>query len=137
MILTEEQVAALEKAKTEKEAHGEFESECPGLRNIDFPEVTAADRFTFVEAMVEPHVRRDVAAGRLDLVAPLRRCGDERARQIASGSLVGRLKLRPPIPARRRPTPTESLEVDRRRKGDGVRLPSARHLDTEAQKFTK
>src|SRR5512138_1324291 len=29
-ILTEAQVAALEKAKVEKEAHGEFESECPG-----------------------------------------------------------------------------------------------------------
>jgi len=30
IILTESQVAALEKAKTEKEAHGEFESEHPG-----------------------------------------------------------------------------------------------------------
>ena len=30
LVLTEAQVAALEKAKTEKEAHGEFESECPG-----------------------------------------------------------------------------------------------------------
>ena len=30
LILTESQVAALEKAKGEKEAHGEFESECPG-----------------------------------------------------------------------------------------------------------
>jgi transposase InsO family protein len=30
LILTENQLAALEKAKTEKEAHGEFESECPG-----------------------------------------------------------------------------------------------------------
>jgi transposase InsO family protein len=30
LILTETQVIALEKAKTEKEAHGEFESECPG-----------------------------------------------------------------------------------------------------------
>jgi transposase InsO family protein len=30
IILTEGQLAALEKAKTEKEAHGEFESECPG-----------------------------------------------------------------------------------------------------------
>jgi transposase InsO family protein len=30
IILTESQVAALEKAKAEKEAHGEFESECPG-----------------------------------------------------------------------------------------------------------
>jgi len=29
-ILTESQVAALEKAKSDKEAHGEFESECPG-----------------------------------------------------------------------------------------------------------
>ena len=29
-MLTESQVAALEKAKSEKEAHGEFESECPG-----------------------------------------------------------------------------------------------------------
>ena len=28
--LTEGQLAALEKAKTEKEAHGESESECPG-----------------------------------------------------------------------------------------------------------
>jgi len=30
LILTEAQVIALEKAKMEKEAHGEFESECPG-----------------------------------------------------------------------------------------------------------
>ncbi len=30
IILTEAQVAALEKAKADKEAHGEFESECPG-----------------------------------------------------------------------------------------------------------
>jgi transposase InsO family protein len=30
LILTEGQLAALEKAKAEKEAHGEFESECPG-----------------------------------------------------------------------------------------------------------
>ena len=30
MILTEAQVAALEKATLDKEAHGEFESECPG-----------------------------------------------------------------------------------------------------------
>ena len=28
--LTESQLAALEKAKADKEAHGEFESECPG-----------------------------------------------------------------------------------------------------------
>lgn len=30
VLLTEAQVAALEKAKADKEAHGEFESECPG-----------------------------------------------------------------------------------------------------------
>ncbi|MFQ5705034.1 MAG: IS481 family transposase [Gemmatimonadales bacterium] len=30
LVLTESQVQALEKAKLEKEAHGEFESECPG-----------------------------------------------------------------------------------------------------------
>jgi hypothetical protein len=30
LVLTEAQLAALEKAKTEKEAHGEFESEHPG-----------------------------------------------------------------------------------------------------------
>jgi transposase InsO family protein len=30
LVLTESQLAALEKAKIEKEAHGEFESECPG-----------------------------------------------------------------------------------------------------------
>ena len=30
LVLTEGQLAALEKAKTEKEAHGEFESEGPG-----------------------------------------------------------------------------------------------------------
>ena len=29
-MLTESQLAAWEKAKSEKEAHGEFESECPG-----------------------------------------------------------------------------------------------------------
>ena len=30
VILTEAQLAAMEKAKAEKEAHGEFDSECPG-----------------------------------------------------------------------------------------------------------
>src|SRR5215217_7932907 len=32
LVLTESQLAALEKAKADKEAHGEFESECPGYR---------------------------------------------------------------------------------------------------------
>ena len=30
LILTEDQLAALEKAKADKEAHGEFDSACPG-----------------------------------------------------------------------------------------------------------
>ena len=30
VLLTEAQIVALEKAKADKEAHGEFESECPG-----------------------------------------------------------------------------------------------------------
>jgi hypothetical protein len=30
IVLTEAQIAALEKAKADKEAHGEFDSECPG-----------------------------------------------------------------------------------------------------------
>ena len=30
LVLTEAQIAALEKAKEDKEAHGEFDSECPG-----------------------------------------------------------------------------------------------------------
>jgi hypothetical protein len=30
LILTESQLASLEKAKADKEAHGEFDSECPG-----------------------------------------------------------------------------------------------------------
>jgi hypothetical protein len=34
--VTQIQLAALEKAKTEKEAHGEFESECPGYCGARF-----------------------------------------------------------------------------------------------------
>jgi hypothetical protein len=30
ILLTEAQITALETAKADKEAHGEFESECPG-----------------------------------------------------------------------------------------------------------
>ncbi len=30
IVLTEAQIAALEKAKADKEVHGEFERECPG-----------------------------------------------------------------------------------------------------------
>ena len=34
LVLTEAQLAALERAKQEKEAHGEFESECPGYCGV-------------------------------------------------------------------------------------------------------
>jgi len=34
LVLTEAQVVALEKAKEDKEAHGEFESECPGYCGV-------------------------------------------------------------------------------------------------------
>jgi hypothetical protein len=41
ILLTEAQIAALEKAKADKEAHGEFDSECPGYcgRRIPFTSV--------------------------------------------------------------------------------------------------
>ena len=50
LVLTEAQVVALEKAKTEKEAHGEFESEHPGYcgaQDTDFAtdQSGCADRF--------------------------------------------------------------------------------------------
>jgi len=41
LILTESQVAALEKAKAEKDAHGEFESECPGIVGRRTPSMSA------------------------------------------------------------------------------------------------
>jgi hypothetical protein len=41
IILTESQLAALEKAKTEKEAHGAFESECPGIAAPRTPSTSA------------------------------------------------------------------------------------------------
>jgi hypothetical protein len=40
VLLTEAQIVALEKAKADKEAHGEFESECPGYcgaQDTDLP----------------------------------------------------------------------------------------------------
>lgn len=37
LVLTEAQIAALEKAKEDKEAHGEFDSECPGYCGAQAP----------------------------------------------------------------------------------------------------
>jgi hypothetical protein len=49
LVLTEAQLVALEKAKTEKEAHGEFESGHPGYCG-------AQDTF-YVEAVTRPNMR--------------------------------------------------------------------------------
>ena len=50
LILTEAQVAAMEKAKVDKEVHGEFVSECPG----------------YCGAQDVPHVRTLKGVGRVD-----------------------------------------------------------------------
>ena len=41
ILLTEAQITALEKAKADKEAHGEFESECPGYAAPRTPSMSA------------------------------------------------------------------------------------------------
>jgi hypothetical protein len=41
LVLTESQIAALDTAKSEKEAHGEFESECPGYCGARIPSTSA------------------------------------------------------------------------------------------------
>jgi hypothetical protein len=41
LILTESQLAALEKAKADKEAHGEFDSACPGYCGARTPSMSA------------------------------------------------------------------------------------------------
>ena len=52
-MLTESQLAALEKAKSEKEAHGEFESECPGYCG-------AQDTFYVGNMKGRPHLPADL-----------------------------------------------------------------------------
>src|SRR4029450_2373744 len=56
LVLTEGQLAALEKAQTDKEAHGEFESECPGYGGAqdtfyvgDMKGVGRIDQQTFID----------------------------------------------------------------------------------------
>jgi hypothetical protein len=57
LVLSESQLAALEKATAGKEAHGEFESECPGYSG-------AQDTF-YVGTLegVGPHLSADFFAG--------------------------------------------------------------------------
>ena len=42
LVLTEAQVVALERAKLDKEAYGEFESECPGYCGAQDTALTSA-----------------------------------------------------------------------------------------------
>jgi hypothetical protein len=41
LVLTESQIAALDKAKSEKQAQGEFENECPGYYRAQIPSTSA------------------------------------------------------------------------------------------------
>ena len=77
LILTEAQVAALEKAKADKEAHGEFVSECPGYCGAGSGHL----------------LRRNAQGRRAHLPADLRR-------HLRQGRL--RQALRPQDPAHRR-----------------------------------
>src|SRR5262245_37935391 len=53
-----------------------------GLRDIDFDEVTAEDRITFVECAVAWRVRWALRRGNFDLAIRLQRFGAERAAQL-------------------------------------------------------
>ena len=53
-----------------------------GLHDIDFEEVTAEDRATFVEAVIAWQVRRALRAGRLSVAVALRRFGADRIARI-------------------------------------------------------
>jgi hypothetical protein len=53
-----------------------------GLRDIDYEEVTAADRITFVEAAVAWQVRQALRCGRFDLALRVQRYGAERTARL-------------------------------------------------------
>jgi hypothetical protein len=53
-----------------------------GLRDIDFPEVTAEDRVAFVQAAVAWQVKQALACRRFDLAVRLRRFGAERIARL-------------------------------------------------------
>lgn len=57
-----------------------------GLRDIDFEEVTAVDRITFVEAAVAWQVRQALRCGRSDLALRLERYGAERTTRLLQRS---------------------------------------------------
>jgi hypothetical protein len=54
------------------------------LRKIDFDEVTAADKATFVARAVETQVRAALAHGRFDLAVQLRHFGERRIAELLS-----------------------------------------------------
>ena len=55
------------------------------LAELEYEEVTAEDRATFVEAVVEQEMRRALARGRFDLALRLRSYGRERVRELFEG----------------------------------------------------
>ena len=61
-----------------------------GLARIEYPEVTAEDRATFLERVVCWQVRRALGAGRFDLALALTRLAPHRIAQLAE-----RLERRP------------------------------------------
>jgi Winged helix-turn helix len=103
LILTESQLAALEKAKADKEAKGEFESECPGYCGAQdtFYQRVEEARFQSDGSGYKPTtsiaVSVPVATARMTSTAPsvvagATRCADARARNA----------LGVPAPTRRR-----------------------------------
>src|SRR5215472_707008 len=58
ILLTEAQIAALEMAKADKEAHGEFESECPGyslrLKSVGSPCMASTSSVSYAVAGNSP-----------------------------------------------------------------------------------
>jgi len=55
------------------------------LAELEYEEVTAEDRVTFVEAVVEQGMRRALARGCFDLALRLRSYGRERVRALFEG----------------------------------------------------
>ena len=64
LVLTEAQVVALEKAKTEKEAHGEFESEHPGYCGAQDTFCSPISMSGFTRTMRRGHIKDAGASAR-------------------------------------------------------------------------
>ncbi len=73
-----------------------------GLRDIDFDQVTPADRIAFVECAVARQVRLALQCGRLDLAVQLQRFGAERIADLYEGAHGWRPILLYGVPSARR-----------------------------------